>query len=173
MILLSWRKIALSVVLALGVMLTLVLSGCALPHHEPPYEDQQGESSTPRTLDDPQLGDEFWMQPLDIQAPMVIRTEGYGVLLAREDLSPIQQRLLAMQASRLDAYRAMTEQVHGLYVNSVSEMNQMGLTSDHLRAWFDHLLMGARVIAVREVSEGVFETQIELLIDPQQGILLD
>ncbi|MFN5811085.1 MAG: hypothetical protein ACK44R_07880, partial [Burkholderiales bacterium] len=56
--------------------------------------------------------------PASMITPMLERKEtmvatGYAVISIQNHKNPAQQRLLAIRASKLDAYRALTEQVYG------------------------------------------------------------
>jgi hypothetical protein len=56
--------------------------------------------------------------PASMITPMVEKREtlvatGYAVISVQNHKNPAQQRLLAIRASKLDAYRSLTEQVYG------------------------------------------------------------
>ena len=58
-------------------------------------------------------------------APMVEKREtfvatGYAVISVQNHKNPAQQRLLAIRASKLDAYRSLTEQVYGQQLDATT-----------------------------------------------------
>ena len=56
--------------------------------------------------------DASMIQPLVEKRETLVAT-GYAVISVQNHKNPAQQRLLAIRASKLDAYRALTEQVYG------------------------------------------------------------
>lgn len=95
--------------------------------------------------------------------PEVIRVSGYSALSSSD--SDFQSRLLAMRASRLDAYRTLAEQVYGTLIYSESAVSELGIASDQLRTVVDTAVRGAKVVEVRELQEGGYETVVELVMD--------
>ncbi len=54
----------------------------------------------------------------NLSAPLVEKREtltatGYAVISVQNSKNPAQQRLMAIRASKLDAFRSLTEQVYG------------------------------------------------------------
>jgi len=71
----------------------------------------------------------------NLVAPLVEKREtitatGYAVVSVQNHRSPAQQRLMAIRASKLDAYRSLTEQVYGQQLDSSATVADMVLTSD-------------------------------------------
>ncbi|SFX24617.1 LPP20 family lipoprotein [Marinospirillum alkaliphilum] len=99
---------------------------------------------------------------------VIIRVNGYGT--AGEEnvqLNATQRRLLAMRASKIDAYRSLAERVNGTRIQGVTTVNNLATTDDSIRAFVDSLIRDARVANVRELSDGSFETQLELVLEPE------
>jgi hypothetical protein len=103
--------------------------------------------------------------PLAVQEKKVIRAVGHGASVEREDQSEAQGKLLAMRASKMDAYRNLAEQVNGLKVDSSTSVSQMSMRSDLIRAYVNATIRGAVVIDVNPLSDGSYETILELEID--------
>jgi len=55
---------------------------------------------------------------------------GYAVISIQNHRNPAQQRLLAIRASKLDAYRALTEQVYGQQLDASTTVADMTVMSD-------------------------------------------
>lgn len=132
-------KIITAIVVAAGVL----LSGCATPGFR--GDDQQ----MPRHM-------------------VKLTAVGYGTGNSHELYSPGQKRLMAMRASKLDAYRALAEQVHGVRVTGNSTVGALMVQSDSFRVYIDAYVRGARVLTVTPIAEGNYETTIELDFDEQQ-----
>ena len=58
---------------------------------------------------------------------------GYAVISIQNHRNPAQQRLLAIRASKLDAYRALTEQVYGQQLDASTTVADMTVMSDTFR----------------------------------------
>ena len=67
-----------------------------------------------------------------------------------------------MRASKLDAYRELTEQVNGIYIKSRSQVAQSTKEiSDSIKTEVDGYVHGARVIRQYPVGD-VYTTELEL-----------
>lgn len=106
---------------------------------------------------------------------VVVRVNGYGTAAGTgSNLSASQKRLLAMRASKMDAYRALAERVHGTRIQGSTTVSNLVTTDDQLRAYVDNLVRDARVSSVKELKDGTFETQVELILEPRiQRCLLE
>lgn len=103
--------------------------------------------------------------PLAVQEKKVIRAVGHGASVEREEQSAAQGKLLAMRASKMDAYRNLAEQVNGLKVDSSTSVSQMSMRSDLIRGYVNATIRGAVVVDVNPLSDGSYETILELEID--------
>ncbi|MBK8973989.1 MAG: LPP20 family lipoprotein [Hahellaceae bacterium] len=100
------------------------------------------------------------------QPPIVLRVSGYAALPVPVEKSNLQERLMAMRASKLDAYRAMAEQLYGTTVYGNSRVDQLMLQSDQLKSLVDTTIRGAKVVDVKELVGGGYETVLELELSP-------
>lgn len=82
-----------------------------------------------------------------------------------ERLAPAQRKLLAMRASRLDAYRVMAEQVYGLRIEGGSTVASLALKDDSFKVYIDAFIRGARVTDVAQREDGTYETTVEMDVD--------
>ncbi len=87
---------------------------------------------------------------------------GYGASSNFDAYTPGQRRLLAMRASKVDAYRALAEQIHGVRIRGTTTVGAMVAQNDSYRAYVDAYVRGARVISVTPMAEGNYETEVEL-----------
>ena len=96
---------------------------------------------------------------------IVIRVTGYGAYEDPRDRLLQRHRLMAMRASKLDAYRALAERVYGTSLTGSSTVRDMVLQDDSYRALVDSVVRGAKVVSVSELPGGGFETVLELVLD--------
>ncbi len=87
---------------------------------------------------------------------------GYAVIASQRGDTPAQQRLMAIKASKLDAYRALAEEVYGQYVNATGTMTDMAITEDHLKSRVEGVIYGARVVSITPIGGETYETKLAL-----------
>lgn len=104
-------------------------------------------------------------QEVDPIAPMVLRVVGYGAVVQQKSLSEAQSRLMAIRASKLDAYRSMVERVYGTTLQGSTTVRDLAVQSDRFRTYVDTYIHGARVISTDVMSDGTVETLLEMVID--------
>lgn len=105
--------------------------------------------------------------PASMLAPMVEKREtligtGYAVIAIQNHKLPAQQRLMAIRASKLDAYRSLTEQVYGQYLDATTTVADMTVLSDTFRARVEGVIHGASVVSITPVGEDTYETTLSL-----------
>ncbi|MAC45533.1 LPP20 family lipoprotein [Oceanospirillum beijerinckii] len=98
--------------------------------------------------------------------PIIVRVTGYGAYLDNPRMSKGQNQLMAMRASKLDAYRALAERVYGTRVSGGSTVEAMVLRDDRFRTYVDSVIRGAKVISTYELSHKNYETTLELVLEP-------
>ena len=69
---------------------------------------------------------------------------------------------MAIRASKLDAYRNLTEQVYGLYVESATQMGDLSLVNENVRARVQGLVYGSRLVSITPVGGETYETKLAL-----------
>jgi hypothetical protein len=99
--------------------------------------------------------------------PMVEKREtlvatGYAVISVQNHKNPAQQRLLAIRASKLDAYRSLTEQVYGQQLDATTSVADMTVMSDTFRAKVEGVIYGAVLVSIAPVGEDTYETTLSL-----------
>lgn len=91
-----------------------------------------------------------------------ITATGYAVISIQPHHLPAQQRLLAIRAAKLDAYRGLAEQVYGQYLDGATTVADATLRSDRVRARVEGLIHGAEVVAIAPVGNDTYETTLSL-----------
>lgn len=87
---------------------------------------------------------------------------GYAVISVQNHRVPAQQRLLAIRASKLDAYRSLTEQVYGQYLDSTSTVADMAVLSETFRAKVEGVVYGAVLVSITPIGDDTYETTLSL-----------
>ena len=100
--------------------------------------------------------------PIMVFHPVKLTAIGYGATTPYDSYTPGQKRLMAMRASKLDAYRALVEQVYGVRVTSNSTIAGLVAQHDSFRVYVDAYLRGAKVVTVTPLADGNYETVLEL-----------
>ena len=100
-------------------------------------------------------------------APMVERREtltgtGYAVISVQNHRTAAQQRLMAIRASRLDAYRSLAEQVYGQYLDANTTVADMVVMSDTFRSRVEGVIYGAVLVSITPVGDDTYETTLSL-----------
>ena len=73
-----------------------------------------------------------------------------------------QRRLMAMRAAKLDAYRSLTEQIHGIRIQGETTIGEAVLTSDKLAAAMNGIIIGARTVKIEPTSADTYQIQLEV-----------
>lgn len=92
----------------------------------------------------------------------VIVSRGYANISAQPSGNPSQQRLMAIRASKIDAYRNLTEIVFGQNIDATTTVEQMVATNDAVRAHVQGVIIGARIVSITPIGEDSYETRLEL-----------
>lgn len=100
-------------------------------------------------------------------APLVEKREtltatGYAVISVQNHRNPAQQRLLAIRAAKLDAYRALTEQVYGQQLDATTTVADMVVQSDTFRTRVEGVIYGAVLVSITPASDDTYETTLSL-----------
>jgi hypothetical protein len=69
---------------------------------------------------------------------------------------------MAMRASKVDAYRAIAEQIYGVRIKGNTTVGAMVAQQDSFRVYVDAFVRGARVVSVTPMAEGNYETELEI-----------
>jgi len=137
--------------LAAALLITLALAGC---QSVPLNIMGQNTAITPAA-------------PPSMVSPLVEKREtlvatGYAVISVQNHRNPAQQRLLAIRASKLDAYRSLTEQVYGQQLDASTTVADMTVMSDTFRAKVEGVIYGATMVSITPVGDDTYETTLSL-----------
>ena len=101
-------------------------------------------------------------ESIPIYKKEVIISTGYANISAQKSKNPAQRRLMAIRASKLDAYRNLTEQVYGHQLNASTTVEDMIIASDTMRAHVEGVVYGAKVVSINPIGDDSYETKLEL-----------
>jgi len=104
---------------------------------------------------------------LTTMVPLVERREtltatGYAVISVQNHRNAAQQRLLAIRAAKLDAYRSLTEQVYGVRLDANATVADMVLQSDAFRIRVEGVIFGATLVSITPTGDDTYETTLSL-----------
>ena len=97
-----------------------------------------------------------------LERQSTIRATGYAVISTQNHRNAAQQRLMAIRASKLDAYRALTEQVYGQQLDATTTIAEMMVTSDTFRTRVEGVIYGAVLESITPVGDDTYETPMSL-----------
>ena len=92
----------------------------------------------------------------------VIKAVGYAPLTGQMGDTPEQRMLMAMRASKIDAYRQLLEQVYGQEIENETTVRSWIGHSDEIRTRVSGIIRGAKVVKSYQVNDHyVVEMEID------------
>ena len=110
-----------------------------------------------------------------ISKPLIEKREtltatGYAVISIQNHRTAAQQRLLAIRAAKLDAYRSLTEQVYGLKLDAAATVADMVVQNDTFRSRVEGVIYGATLVSITPSGDDTYETTLSLDKDVVQEL---
>ncbi len=154
----------MNIPMVLSAGLVVVLGGCAASPSVP--------LSTPAPVAAPEAPSTVVPATASMITPMAEKREtlvatGYAVVSVQTHKLPAQQRLLAIRASKLDADRALTEQVYGQHLDASTTVSDMVVMNDTFRTRVEGVVYGATLVSITPVGDDTYETTLSL---DRQGV---
>ena len=91
-----------------------------------------------------------------VETRETITATGYAVVSIQNHKTPAQKRLLAIRASKLDAYRALTEQVYGQHLDATTTVADMTVMSDTFRTRVEGVIYGAVLVSITPAGDDTY-----------------
>jgi hypothetical protein len=110
------------------------------------------------------------LEPLPLKTISAI---GYGTVEKSDRYSRSQIKLMAMRASKMDAYRSLAEQLNGIQLRGQTTVGNMEVSNDNYQVYLNAYLRGARVKRTSAIGsdlyagDDTFETVVELDLTPR------
>lgn len=92
----------------------------------------------------------------------VLKAVGYAPIEAQKGDNDTAKTLMAMRASKLDAYRELAEQVYGQRINGNQSLANLVMDNAQLQSSVEGVIRGARVIKSYPVGDDTYATELEL-----------
>jgi hypothetical protein len=102
-----------------------------------------------------------------VATPNKISATGYGSPSSYAHYTPAQQKLMAIRAAQVDAYRNLAERVYGFRVSGSTTVSAFATQSDKIRSHVDSFIRGAHVVNTAVIADGNVEVTVELDLTPQ------
>lgn len=97
-----------------------------------------------------------------IEKRETLTATGYAVISIQNHRIAAQQRLLAIRAAKLDAYRSLTEQVYGLKLDATATVADMVVQNDTFRSRVEGVIYGATLVSITPTGDDTYETTLSL-----------
>ena len=124
------------------VLLMLILAGLVGCNWYIPYSDEYGDIGS-------------------LAQGGMIEATGYSVIQSHSGSEP-QQRLMAIKAARLDAFRQLAEVVYGAYIDSNTTVSDLTIQDDVFRARVEGVIYGAELIKIEPISNDTYAATLGL-----------
>ncbi|SEQ96215.1 hypothetical protein SAMN03080615_03418 [Amphritea atlantica] len=100
--------------------------------------------------------------------PNWVQVTGYAPISLQEGQTQQHKVLMAMKASKLDAYRELTALVHGQYLAGTTSVKDMVLQNNQFQGAVAGIVRGARVVKSYPVQTDVYATILEIDLNQVQ-----
>lgn len=92
----------------------------------------------------------------------VIHATGYAPISSQQGANDTAKMLNAIRASKLDAYRELSEQVHGQQISGQTSFSDLVIGDSSFKSSVQGLIRGARVVQSYPVDDDIYATELEL-----------
>ncbi|MDR0715853.1 MAG: LPP20 family lipoprotein [Azoarcus sp.] len=97
-----------------------------------------------------------------VETPTRFLAIGHGNQGSYTQYNTGQQKLMAMRAAQVNAYRNLAEQVHGFRIWGNTTVSAFVTQNDIVRTYVDSFIRGARLVNITPIGDGNFEATVEL-----------
>jgi len=92
----------------------------------------------------------------------VLKAVGYAPVSTQRGENDTTKMLMAIKASKLEAYKELAEQVYGQKIDTHQSLANMILADNELKASVEGVIRGAQVVKSYPVGEDAYATELSL-----------
>jgi len=98
---------------------------------------------------------------------------GYAVIDSQPGESPEEKRLMAIKASKIEAYKSLAEQIYGQYVEARGLLSNSRVNEEQIASRVEGVIYSARLVSIKPISDNSYQTILEIgkpdvLVDPKE-----
>ncbi|MDA9254929.1 LPP20 family lipoprotein [Planktomarina temperata] len=161
---------SVSIPLTVGIMATSVfVSACdtsGIPFLQSPDSSQHSRA----TLKSKRIGlqntqmilAESTLASAPTYVAPTIKAVGFSSIAVQQSKNLNQRRLMAIRAARLDAYRVLSEQIHGVQLDGQTTVAEAILTSDVMSAAVRGTIMGAETVKIEPSGQDTYSVELSI-----------
>lgn len=94
--------------------------------------------------------------------PPTIKATGFSAIAIQPSKNLNQRRLMAMRAAKIDAYRVLAEQIHGVQLDGQTTVAEAMLTSDVLSSAVRGTIMGAETVKIEPSGSDTYIVELSI-----------
>ena len=102
----------------------------------------------------------------NLQSPLhktpFLRAVGMSSIAVQPSKNLNQRRLMAIRAAKLDAYRVLAEQIHGVHLDGQTTVAEAILTSDVLSSAVRGTVLGAETIVIEPTGGDTYKVEMTI-----------
>ena len=91
-----------------------------------------------------------------------IKAIGFSSVAVQPSKNLNQRRLMAIRAAKLDAFRVLAEQIHGVQLDSETTVQEAMLTSDKLSSAVRGTIMGADTVKIEPTDADTYLVELSI-----------
>lgn len=125
--------------------------------------------SPPESLEEKQVGLQNTQTVLagtNMQSPLYeapsLRAVGMSSVAVQPSKNLNQRRLMAIRAAKLDAYRVLAEQIHGVHLDGKTTVAEAILTSDVLSSAVRGTILGAETVVIEPTGGDTYKVEMTI-----------
>ena len=92
----------------------------------------------------------------------VLKAVGYAPINSQRGDNDTVKMLMAIKASKLEAYRELAEQVYGQRIEGSQSLSSLVVSNESLKASVEGVIRGAEVVKSYPVGEDTYATELSL-----------